>query len=120
MTFGLTSRAANKQEWIAGRYLSRLPILASTTEARKPGFAMLLIYLPCSSLVVLLSAPHASSFFDPSLKGSPDGEESDCGAGEPQASSALTGAVAAQGRAETQSFDKSWLSPFLGLQNIAL
>lgn len=58
---------------------------------------MLLLSLPCSLLVVLLSAPHASSFFDPSPKGSLVGEESNGGAGEPQASSALTGAVAAQG-----------------------
>lgn len=72
-------------------------MLESTTAVRKPSFATLLISLPCSLLAVLLSAPHASSFFDPSPKGSLDGEESDGGAGEPQASSALTGAVAAQG-----------------------
>lgn len=46
---------------------------------------------------MLLNAPHGSSFFGPSPKGSLDGEEPDGGAGEPQASSALTGAAAAQG-----------------------
>lgn len=75
-------------------------LLASTIVARKPRFAVLLICLPCPLLAVLLSEPHASSFLDPSPKGSAEGEESDGGGAEPQASSALTGAVAAQGRTE--------------------
>lgn len=74
-------------------------------NSKKTKFAMLQISLPCSLLAVLLSAPHASSFLDPSPKGSLDGVESDGGAGEPQASSALTGAVAAQGHTVRSMID---------------
>lgn len=53
---------------------------------------------PVPLLGALLGAPQGSLFLDaPSPKGSLDGVESEGGAGEPHASSALTGAAAKQG-----------------------
>lgn len=51
--------------------------------------------LPVPLLVTLLGAPQGSLVFDaPSPKGSLDGEVSEGAAGEPQASSVLSGAAA--------------------------
>lgn len=62
-------------------------------------------------LGALLSAPHGSSFFDPSPKGSLDGEEAEGGAVEPHASSVLTGAEATAGNIEhKKDMDKRMFS----------
>ena len=55
--------------------------------------------LPVPLLGALLGAPQGSLFLDaPSPKGSLDGEKSEGGAGDPHASSVLTGAAAKTGK----------------------
>lgn len=65
--------------------------------------------LPVPLLGASLGAPQGSPFLEaPSPKGSLDGEESEGGAGEPHASSVLTGAEADQGnRVERLRQDKT-------------
>lgn len=78
---------------------------------KKIAFRLFFINLPVPLLGALLSAPHGSSFFDPSPKGSLDGEEAEGGAGEPHASSVLTGAEAtAENIAHKKDMDKSMFS----------
>lgn len=63
-------------------------------RSQKCAFRQSVNILPVPLLGALLGAPHGSSFLDaPSPKGSPEGEESEGGAAEPQASSVLTGAA---------------------------